>query len=514
MKKTVTTTIGNLQYELEQNAYLSLSNYIQSFEDHFKNASNVKLVTDSIELDISKWFTQLQSEKLAIINLETVDFVKMKIGSPVDFDLVEENTITEVNSTANFENNKTAIEENVRPNRKLMRDKEGGIFSGVCAGFAHFFGVNPNIIRLVIFLLVWFGVKYVITIYILFWAAIPKAKTPEDKFLMKEGEPFSFNKTAGKISGEDETTFNKFINQLTELIRQLIPTLVNFSKIFAKGIATSYGVFLLSILGIIFLSFVIGLSVFNEYVESFAQIVGFNLNSVRKILLFVLGIPFILLIFSVIHLVFSRNYFRAYIVIPMLGIWACSIYLLYNEGSEIYKSFENEGSINEVQILNDLEKDTLYIDVLEAKHNLISAKKNNSSVSKKLHLLMEDSLHFKELTFVVKKSINDSLQLKIEKKALGESTEKGSLRASKISYYWKTENNRLLLNPYLSILKKDAWRWQQVVLTLEVPERSYIHLSTKMNAILPDTNSTTSLTNKNMLNKILQMTDDGLILTK
>jgi len=93
MTKYVTTTIGEQSFEIEQDAYLVLRTYIKSFEDHFENTENAKLIVENIEMQIAEWFINLQTTNAETIQKETVDFVKMKVGAPHEIEITYEDML-------------------------------------------------------------------------------------------------------------------------------------------------------------------------------------------------------------------------------------------------------------------------------------------------------------------------------------------------------------------------------------------------------------------------------------
>lgn len=57
--------------------------------------------------------------------------------------------------------------------KKLVRTREGRMVAGVCAGLADYFGIDANIIRLILAALVLFGGLGAL-IYVVAWAVVPE----------------------------------------------------------------------------------------------------------------------------------------------------------------------------------------------------------------------------------------------------------------------------------------------------------------------------------------------------
>jgi phage shock protein C len=57
--------------------------------------------------------------------------------------------------------------------KKLVRPREGRMLAGVCAGLGDYFGIDANIVRLVLAALVLFGGLGAL-IYVVAWAVVPE----------------------------------------------------------------------------------------------------------------------------------------------------------------------------------------------------------------------------------------------------------------------------------------------------------------------------------------------------
>ncbi len=57
--------------------------------------------------------------------------------------------------------------------KKLYRSNTDKMIAGVCGGLAHYFGVDPTIVRLIFALLVFFGVGSGIVLYIVLALIMP-----------------------------------------------------------------------------------------------------------------------------------------------------------------------------------------------------------------------------------------------------------------------------------------------------------------------------------------------------
>lgn len=58
--------------------------------------------------------------------------------------------------------------------KRLVRATDDRMVAGVCAGLAHYFGLDPVLVRIV-FLLLLFGGGHGLLIYLILWVLMPEA---------------------------------------------------------------------------------------------------------------------------------------------------------------------------------------------------------------------------------------------------------------------------------------------------------------------------------------------------
>jgi phage shock protein PspC (stress-responsive transcriptional regulator) len=98
--------------------------------------------------------------------------------------------------------------------KKMYRDPEGKVLGGVAAGLAAFTGTDTAIIRLLFVITGFFG--FGIVLYIVFWIALPEAKTITEKMEM-QGEPVTLSniestvKKGNKEGEPEESALTKIL---------------------------------------------------------------------------------------------------------------------------------------------------------------------------------------------------------------------------------------------------------------------------------------------------------------
>jgi phage shock protein C len=58
--------------------------------------------------------------------------------------------------------------------KKLIRPKDGRMVAGVCAGIGQFFGIDPNLVRIVFAALTLFSAGAAALVYLAAWIVVPE----------------------------------------------------------------------------------------------------------------------------------------------------------------------------------------------------------------------------------------------------------------------------------------------------------------------------------------------------
>lgn len=184
MKKTFTINISGKVFHIEENAYEILKKYIINIKEHFCNIEDGDEIVSDIEYRLSELFTE--KEENNVITLEKVDNVIEIMGEPNDFEEEDHNPPKKLR-------------------KRLYRDPEHKVISGVCGGLAEFFNTDPAIIRIIVILLSFISFGAVTIAYLVLWIMVPKALTTTQKLEMR-GE----NVTVKNIENFIKKTMNDF----------------------------------------------------------------------------------------------------------------------------------------------------------------------------------------------------------------------------------------------------------------------------------------------------------------
>ncbi|GHE28484.1 PspC domain-containing protein [Sphingobacterium griseoflavum] len=183
MNKTIIININSIVFHIEEDAYEMLRSYMIDIKKHFGNSAESKEILEDIENRIAEMFNErIQSGRKEVINLEDVQQVIARMGRVSDFEQSEE--ASEEHTKAYAEPRKHAGDFG----RKLMRDPEDKVLGGVCSGLAHYFGMEPRWLRVLLVLFVLIGGSGFL-VYIILWIVMPLAETRADKMAMRGEVP-------------------------------------------------------------------------------------------------------------------------------------------------------------------------------------------------------------------------------------------------------------------------------------------------------------------------------------
>jgi phage shock protein PspC (stress-responsive transcriptional regulator) len=459
MKKTITINIAGLVFNIEEGAYSSLKNYLESIGNKFNNLGERQEIIEDIEARIAELFSEKLNRNKEVINEVDVDNIISVMGSPDNF---EEEESTEYSETKS-ESKSTKTNEK----KKFFRDPDSRVVGGVCAGVSNYFDWDVSIVRVVFALSVLLlGTGF--WLYIILWLIIPEAKSTSEKLAM-EGKNATVNNIKGfftkfknDIESIDTSNVNKNIKKQSNKFNQfLVGTSQKFNDTFRpKENVTNVFKFIFSFIGFILISigiilfFSVTYSLFmpnetglNEMFNEFAIRTEFNVTNVNLIKIafavFTLSIA-ISLILTGIRLAFSRQtkivqstkplrvLSRFTIIFSIIGLIAL---LLFNKASFSKFSHYNSHTID-------------YKTIIVKKLAAIPANENP-----------------KRIKLDIRKTEHNTAWIRVAVKGTGFR----SLSSSLTPYEYNITDSIIELSPYL-YTKKGIYIEKDVDITLYIPD--------------------------------------------
>ena len=247
MKKTLSVNLGGTVFHIDEDAYQELMDYLQDVKHHLGDGPSSEEVLNDIEQRISELFIQWMQGHREVITKDDVVRVIGILGRPEQYDNEEESS-EERRKAKSSDQTSNQDRRYAGPHRRLYRDTENAVLGGVCSGLGIYLNVNTVLLRLMFFLLFWFGGSGIL-LYILCWIIVPEARTAAQRLEME---------------GEDVTIDNieKKVREEYGRVKDRVGGYVNSSK-FERDTQTAGNGFVrfISVIGKVFFAFIVFIAV-------------------------------------------------------------------------------------------------------------------------------------------------------------------------------------------------------------------------------------------------------------
>lgn len=215
MNKTLSIGLAGFSFTIEEHAYIKLSDYLNALRSSL-DAEEADEVMHDIEIRMVEIFRDSMSKR-EVINDIDVERVIAQIGSPEKIEEQEEAYYSEKNTKKTYTPGTETTDK-----KQLFRDPERQKIAGVCAGLAHYVGMDITAMRAI-----WLGIfilgiftaavssTLVFLLYVILWAVLPKAETAAD-FLKMKGKPMNFDNLKN-----ESNKLVQFANESTQRVGEI-----------------------------------------------------------------------------------------------------------------------------------------------------------------------------------------------------------------------------------------------------------------------------------------------------
>lgn len=197
MQRIIQITISGQLIPIEEDAYQQLADYISSLEYQFSNEDGKDEIIQDIENRIAELFSIRLHAGAHAIDREDVQKVVDTLGRASDINQEQNNNTDKRYLPGPYTGGKKAYSESKKHHpksrRRLFRDGHDKVLGGVCSGLAYHFDLDVTLVRLIFAILVFISFGTASLVYIVAWASIPMAKTPEERQAMAEGSAMDFD---------------------------------------------------------------------------------------------------------------------------------------------------------------------------------------------------------------------------------------------------------------------------------------------------------------------------------
>lgn len=212
MKRTINVNLGGRQFQITEDAYTRLDDYLKSISVCLKHNEYGEEIVNDIEARIGELCDErLQQSHAGLIDIELVNEMINRMGNPEA--MLEDDEQPQPAGTANKndsnrdkkENDYKEFFNNIKLNKKYYLDKENRMIGGVVSGIAAYVKIDITILRIIaVILIAAIGLVALLT-YLLVWAIAPTAETTADRLRMQGIEPTPEN-IADKLTNEEPKT--------------------------------------------------------------------------------------------------------------------------------------------------------------------------------------------------------------------------------------------------------------------------------------------------------------------
>ncbi len=508
MNKTVTANIAGFIFNIEEQAYQSLSTYLENIRANFGDEQERDEIMRDIEMRIAELFQSMINEcKQVIIEADVTEVVEV-MGQPEDY------------ATDDYQEEPEPVTMKASK-KKLFRDPDNAMLFGVCSGLAAYLGIDVLLIRIAFII---FGIGGTgIVAYIVLIFVIPEALTTADKLRMR-GEPVNvesikkafhkskdhIEKSGGKVKEKARKVANNGAGAARKFFRIV-------GKIFGFGLI-AFGVTMSIILFSLFLGEggvipLIGDGSTISYAQ-FMDIVFHNQlqgNMMTIGLCMVIGIPILGAIFIGIKLLLGiKGSIKGFTVSAVCG-WVIGCILCAVTGLQLGLEFQDQGSVDYKVELPNPATDTLYLDVQEDVHfsNNISYQ-HGIQIDDLLSTDKENILFGYPALEIRRTDIDTNFSVQLIKESRGITQKQAIVRAENIVYNIDTAANQISFSPYFTSSLADKWRGQNATIVVNVPNGKTVHISKNLDRILHHTEYLHGMNSTKMVDHYWTMEDKSL----
>jgi phage shock protein PspC (stress-responsive transcriptional regulator) len=482
MDKTIKINLGGILFQIDEEAYKILRRYLQDIDDRLKNTPGGAETIEDIESRIAEIF-QSQGGAAGVISMENVEAMISIIGKPGDFDAGSETTETRGSYSHSTSR------------KKMYRNPDDMIISGVCGGIGVFLGIEAVWIRLMFIILTcFFFVGFFV--YIALWIALPSAHSEGQKREMygrddyrsamqkrntgysltsaDPGQPASLQ--AGSGVGNAFNEVFRAIGKVLFIILRIFLILVGITFVLCGFFA------LVSFIMVFFFHYPGYFSTHSFGVNLFYLPDFLNYIVNPAIAPWILVLTFIVILMPLLAIIYwgvkMIFWFRAKdgifsivgLVIWVMCVAALSL-LLFNEGityAETAKTVSEEvieKAPANLYIMSGHKVADLHYD------KEISFDEEDYNV----YFIDDNKGLFISSGLNISNSDDNSVRVNVRKRSAGRSRPDATRKAEGLSYNYRIAGDTLYIDEYFTIPAGTKWSFDDVRVNLYIPEGTEVH---------------------------------------
>ncbi len=530
MKKTFTINISGSVFHIDEDAYQKLQTYLQMLNAHFGSDEEGREILQDIETRIAELFSEKMSKEDKNVILESwVDDVISRMGKPEDFMEGEE----EEEETEKATEGAAGSTATTKIKRRMYRDPDHRVLGGVCGGMGAYFGIDPVVLRIICFVLIFLTSCAIIPVYLLLWIAVPKAKTTAQRLEMRgqEATVSNIEKSIKEEVTEVKASYKKFrssdsYNKGREQVGRFGEMTYSVLRVLLKVVVVIVGVGLILFGFVGLLSFLTSMIVGHSFLEAAPWLSGLgpefhvpgvanyfisagSLTILLVAIAFLVGIPLLGILFVGTKMVFRFKTNNKLIFLGALGVWLVALVTVIVVSLAQVDDYSKQTTVNESNVVSCEDCETLYLKLGDDNY---SQNYYDYMDLDRMKVISEngETILLGNPRLDVESSSTDDFVILIRKKARGGSSEEAKDHVEEIVYRYDVKDSTIYFNPYYRLEQGSRWLQQEVDITVKVPEGKRVYLDDDLIKIIYDIENVSNTWDGDMVGKYWRMTPLGL----
>ena len=233
MKKNISINLFGTLYNIDEDAYNLLENYLKSMQRYFSRQEGGEEIADDIEHRVAELLWQKHEAGMTAIDINVVKEIIDTIGNAEQ--IASDGGNKAENASSNYDKRESSFTEDFKHftneagrfasdtydrgrnhirTHRFYRRADDKVLGGVCSGLATYFNTGePLIWRLGAIALTLLSVGLpLLIIYVVLWLVTPAAITPEDR-LRQQGKEVTPDNLAQQVMNDSEPVVVKNENK-------------------------------------------------------------------------------------------------------------------------------------------------------------------------------------------------------------------------------------------------------------------------------------------------------------
>ncbi len=474
MDKTIKINLGGSLFQIDEDAYKILRQYLQEIDIRLRNMQGGAETIEDIESRIAEIF-QSRKGTAGVITKENVETMISTVGKPEDFDISGDD------SGAKEPRYHSSIP------KKLYRNPEDTIISGVCGGLGAYLNIESVWVRVLFILFTcFFGIGFFV--YVALWIALPSAHSEAQKKEMYGSNNISHrsrkhNTYALQVAGQGGSPAGNAFNEIFRAIGKVFFIILRiFLIIIGVTFVVSGFIMLVAFIMVFFFHYPGHFSTTSFGVDLFylPDFLNYIVNPAVVPWILVLGfivilMPLLALIYWGIKMIFWFKAKDGIFALVGLVIWVISVaafsLILVNEGISFAETARTVAQ-------ESIEKapENLYI-VAGKKVSDLNFDKEISIPDEGYDIYLSEANKdlYISTCLTINNSDDNSLKLNVRKRSAGRDKTDAKRKAEELAYNYKISGDTIYLDEYFSIPKGNKWSCDNVGVNLFIPTGTTVH---------------------------------------